>query len=284
MNQDLVQKLKDYFKKREDIIMAFVFGSVVKETATPDSDIDIAVYFKLGSRRLEWEEEKIWPEEEKIWADIEKILNANVDLLVLNRASSSIAFNVLQTGKPIIIKDKFLYLRFFLTISSAAIDFREFIKDYRSIRDRSLSLTDEDKIRLDDLIDFLNEEIKYYEQFYELDQFTYEKDRVQKRNTEHWVESIVVSSIDIAKILLSSEKISLPGNYREILEHLALLGNFDKNIAKELGAFAKLRNIITHEYLDIRWQQIQKFIATSRSLYEYLVNFAKKQLKTDEKK
>jgi len=42
--------------------MAFVFGSVVKETATPDSDIDIAVYFKLGSRRLEWEEEKIWPE------------------------------------------------------------------------------------------------------------------------------------------------------------------------------------------------------------------------------
>ena len=284
MNQDLVQKLKGYFEKREDVVMAFVFGSIVKENTMPDSDIDIAVYFKLGGKRLEWEEEKFWPEEEKIWSDIEKILDANTDLLVLNRASSSIAFNVLQTGKPIIIKDKFLYLRFFLTISSAAIDFREFIKDYRLIRDRSFSLTDEDKIRLDDLIDFLNEEIKYYEQFYNLDQLTYERDRAQKRNVEHWVESIVVSSIDIAKIILSSEKISLPGNYREILEYLALLGNFDKNIAKELGVFAKLRNIITHEYLDIRWQQIQKFITTSKSLYEYLVNFAKKQSKTDEKK
>ena len=279
-----LQLLKNYFEERDEIVMAFLFGSAAKGATLPDSDIDITIYFKPEGKKLEWEEEKTWPEEDKIWAEIERILAQNVDLLVLNRAASSIAFNVLQTGKPIIIKDKFLYLRFFLTISSAAIDFREFIKDYRLIRDRSFSLTDEDKIRLDDLIDFLNEEIKYYEQFYNLDQLTYERDRAQKRNVEHWVESIVVSSIDIAKIILSSEKISLPGNYREILEYLALLGNFDKNIAKELGVFAKLRNIITHEYLDIRWQQIQKFIATSRSLYEYLVNFAKKQLKTDEKK
>lgn len=278
MNQTLLQKLKKYFEKREDVTMAFVFGSQAKGAGLPGSDVDVAVYLKPEGKKLEWEEERTWPEEDKIWADIEKILDKNVDLLVLNRASSSIAFNVLQTGVPLIIKNRFLYLKFFLIISSAAIDFREFIKDYREIRDRSTSLIEEDKVRLEDLIDFLNEEMEFYGQFENLDQFTYQKDRSKKRNVEHWVESIVVASIDIAKIILSSEKMPLPGNYREILEHLSFLGSFDQKIAKELGGFAKLRNIITHEYLDIRWTQIQKFIQTSKPLYEYLINFAKKKI------
>ena len=268
--------LKNYFENREDVAMAFLFGSAAKGATLPDSDIDIAIYFKPEGKKLEWEEEKTWPEEDKIWAEIERILAQNVDLLVLNRAASSIAFNVLQTGIPILIKDRFLYLRFFLTISSAAIDFREFIRDYRLIRDRSFSLTEEDKVRLEDLIDFLKEEIQFYGQFQDLDQFTYQKDRSKKRDVEHWVESIVIASIDIAKILLSSEKVVIPGNYREILEHLSFLSGFDKAIAEKLGEFAKLRNLIAHEYLDIRWQQIEYFIKTSKSLYEYLIDFIEK--------
>src|SRR3989338_2766757 len=260
-----LQLLKNYFEERDDIVMAFLFGSAAKGATLPDSDIDITIYFKPEGKKLEWEEEKTWPEEDKIWAEIERILAQNVDLLVLNRAASSIAFNVLQTGIPILIKDRFLYLRFFLTISSAAIDFREFIRDYRLIRDRSMSLTEEDKVRLEDLIDFLKEEIQFYGQFQDLDQFTYQKDRSKKRDVEHWVESIVIASIDIAKILLSSEKVVIPGNYREILEHLSFLSGFDKAIAEKLGEFAKLRNLIAHEYLDIRWQQIEYFIKTSKS-------------------
>ena len=38
--------------------MAFLFGSQVKGQALFDSDVDIAVYFKLEERRLEWEERR----------------------------------------------------------------------------------------------------------------------------------------------------------------------------------------------------------------------------------
>lgn len=104
--------------------MAFLFGSYVKGQAIFDSDVDIAVYFKPKERRLEWEEVSEYPEESKIWTDTEKILGKNVDVLVLNKAPSLIAFDVLRTGIPLIIKDRSLYLRFLLLISSSDRDAR----------------------------------------------------------------------------------------------------------------------------------------------------------------
>lgn len=101
-----VRLLKKYFSENPGVSMAFLFGSYVKGQAIFDSDVDIAVYFKPKERRLEWEEVSEYPEESKIWADTEKILGKNVDVLVLNKAPSFIAFDVLRTGIPLIIKDR----------------------------------------------------------------------------------------------------------------------------------------------------------------------------------
>ena len=43
--QDIFQKLKDYFTSRDDVIMAFLFWSQSKGTNHIGSDIDIGVYF-----------------------------------------------------------------------------------------------------------------------------------------------------------------------------------------------------------------------------------------------
>ena len=271
-----VQELKEYFKNQKNISMAFIFGSFAKGQHLPDSDIDIAVYFNPAGRAVEWEEDALYPEEDRIWRELENILNREVDLLVLNRAASTMASKVLKTGLPIFIKDRSLYWRFLLTINSVSADFKEFIQDYRRIRERSKSLNPEDKERLEALIDFLEEELEFYEEFRELSKSLYESDRGKKRNVEHWVEGIALCSIDIAEIVLASEKIRLPEKYKEILKSLSLLKDFDKNAAEKLGRLAGLRNMITHEYLDIRWQQIEVFIKTSRPLYQYLSNFIKK--------
>lgn len=271
-----IQELKDYFANQKNISMAFIFGSFAKGQHLPDSDVDIAVYFNPAGRALEWEEDIFYPEEDRIWRELENLLNREVDLLVLNRASSRMASKVLKTALPIFIKDRALYWRFFLTIKSASADFKEFIQDYRRIRERSKSLSPEDKEQLEDLLDFLKEELLSYEEFQGLTKSIYGSDRGQKRNVEHWVEGIVLCSIDIAEIVLASEKIRLPDKYKEILKSLSLLKDFDKDIADKLGTLAGLRNMITHEYLDIRWQQIEEFIKTSRPLYEYLVDFIKK--------
>jgi len=103
-----MRKLKDYFEKCDDVVMAFLFGSFAKGQAVYDSDVDIAVYFKPEKRRIESEEDKIYPGENQILEDVEKIIKRNVDLVILNKARPLVAFDVLQTGMPTWILWNFL--------------------------------------------------------------------------------------------------------------------------------------------------------------------------------
>ena len=40
-----------------------------------------------------------------------------------------------------------------------------------------------------------------------------------------------------------------------------------------------LRNILAHEYLDVRWNSIERFISQSEPLYEKFINEVKEYLK-----
>lgn len=140
MNENLTEKLKslkEYFENQQDVEMAFLFGSRAKGQETSESDAYIAVYFKTKSGYLEWEDETEYENENKIWSDVEKILGINTDLVVLNRAPSTLADSIIREGEPIIIKNKKLYWDFFLLITSIATDFREFINNFWEIKQRS---------------------------------------------------------------------------------------------------------------------------------------------------
>ena len=267
--------LKDYFSQRPDISMAYIFGSYAKGRAIAESDLDVAVYFKPEGDKLEWEEDRVYESEDQIWSDVEDIAKKNVDLVVLNRAPSTLAFEVLRTGIPIIIKDRLLYWRFLSRVSFEAIDFMEMVEDYWKIKQRSSSLNPTDRQRLVRLIDFLETELADRKDFIGLCQKTYEHDSGKRRNVERWVENIANCSVDIGKILLASEKRRIPDTYKEMLEHLAWLPGFDEGVAGKLGKFAKLRNILAHEYLDIRFIQIKEFIQQAESVYGKLLDFVK---------
>lgn len=133
-NIEIIKTLKDYFEKRDDILMAFLFGSYAKAITHRASDVDIAVYFTTKNDQLEWEEFDIkYDTEDEIWLDVERLLKQNVDLIVLNRARSSIASSAIN-GIPIIIKDRGLYIDFMLRVTAEAEDFRETIEDYWKIK------------------------------------------------------------------------------------------------------------------------------------------------------
>ena len=268
--------LKDYFAKKQDIVMVFVFGSYAKNREMSESDFDIAIYFQPIGSELEWEETKRYDSEDAIWGDVERIVGIKTDLVVLNRASATLAASIISEGAPIIIKDYALYLRFLLTVSSAAEYFREFTIDFWNIKQRSRSLTDIDRDRLIRIADFLEMELKEYPAFVSLNQKIYESDAVARRNAERWAENIVNFSIDMAKIILASEKKKIPQTYREILQELSLINDFDQETAEKLAQFAKLRNILAHEYIDIRFAQIKKFVQESEPAYRQLLNFVKK--------
>jgi uncharacterized protein YutE (UPF0331/DUF86 family) len=126
----------------------------------------------------------------------------------------------------------------------------------------------ETKTRLIKHTTFLEDELRDYENFKSLSQNEYNKERDKRRNVERWIENIINSSIDVAKIILASEKILLPDTYRESIAMLSLVPNFDKETIEYLTEWVRLRNIISHEYLDIRWNSINRFIHQAVPIYK----------------
>ncbi len=255
--------------------MAFLFGSYAKERETLDSDLDVAVYFKPPGKEVEWEEAKEYTEEDTLWEAIEKKAGVNTDLIVLNRAPSTLASTIIQEGIPIIIKNHSLYWRYYLIVSSEATAFRDFMEDFWRIKQRSGSLSEIDRERLLRIVDFLEEELKEYPNFKNITQETFERESAKRRNLERWVENIVNASIDIAKILLASEKKRIPQTYHDVLKNLSLLKGFHTRTADNLARFVKLRNILAHEYLDLRFKRIKYFIQESEHDYKTLLSFVK---------
>lgn len=122
-----IKALKNYFENRKGIAFAFLFGSYARGTATKLSDVDIAVYFYPEKRHpIEYEEEVFYKGEDEVWSDIEGLLKKEVEMLVLNRVSSSVAASAIR-GIPLAINDWGLYLDFMEVVTEAAEDFREMV-------------------------------------------------------------------------------------------------------------------------------------------------------------
>lgn len=125
-NKGMMELLKDYFDKREDIVFAFLFGSAARGKIRKEGDIDIAVYFR-PEKDVEWENfRKKYKGENKIALDLERLLKKEIDLVVLNRARSVLADEIVRKGKPIIIKDRAMFLDFLCIVSDEA----EYVRDW----------------------------------------------------------------------------------------------------------------------------------------------------------
>lgn len=273
-----IRELQEYFLKRPEVSAAFLFGSMGKGRGGKISDWDIAVYFRPQDR-LEWEEtQRQYPQEDKIWDDLVDILKTDdVDLIVLNRAAASVAASAL-CGKPLVIKDRRLFLDFMIRVTRQAEDYREFVDSYYEISQRSISLAPEDKERLEKIIDFLEQEITACDYFAGFS-FTDYRDAHKRRDVERWVENMINSSIDIGKIILASQKKRIPDYYKDVFVELGLLKEFKPMEVEKFTGWIKLRNILAHEYLDIKWRRIENFIKENKHHFRLFLENAKKFLK-----
>ena len=112
LKEKIIEVLRRYFENRSDVLLAFLFGSVSKTHYGVLSDIDVAVYLKEGANEI------------KIWCEIERLLKKEVDLLVLNRAIPTVAWEAIR-GIPLTVKDRGLYLDLILELSREAVDLME---------------------------------------------------------------------------------------------------------------------------------------------------------------
>ena len=124
------------------------------------------------------------------------------------------------------------------------------------------------RFRLIRHLTYLENELADYNAFSSLSWEQYNTDRSKRRDVERWIENIINSSVDMAKLVLNAEARPLPDTYRDIVKGLSLVQGFDGELMESLSRRVSLRNVISHEYLDIRWSSIKKFIEETQPLYE----------------
>jgi len=88
----------------------------------------------------------------------------------------------------------------------------------------------------------------------------YADNRDRRRSLERLAENVANSIVDIAKIVIEGSELPVPNTYRDIVLSMATLGVIDEPLAQKLGSMVRLRNIVAHEYLDIRWASLHRFI------------------------
>lgn len=135
------------------------------------------------------------------------------------------------------------------------------------------------KERLVRHLDFLQEEIGDYTLFKSITWKIYDNDKSKRRELERWIENLVNSCIDISKLILTAEGKRLPETYKEIVQHATLVLGFTEEEVNSLSQLVILRNIVAHEYLDIRWASIKRFLEEAGPLYKNFSEKVKEYLK-----
>jgi len=103
INIDLhLEEIRKYFVGREDVAAAFLFGSYGTQYQTALSDVDIAVLFvpnAIINLKIEL----------SILADLNSITDEeDINLVILNRATLPLQFEILSTGKVLVQKGLYL--------------------------------------------------------------------------------------------------------------------------------------------------------------------------------
>lgn len=253
----------------EDVAFAFLFGSVVSGRLRTDSDLDVAVYGVSG-RGLEIEADRELAREGEMQLAVERETGRNVDLLVLNRAPAAVCAAAVGAGVPVFVRDVSLCSRYTLEVTDVAIDFLATEREWRAIRARSASLSPPDRARLERILSFLDDELQDAEEFTGTTLAVYQRERSLRRNLDRWVEVLINGTIDIAKIVQASEDVPVPQTYAQILTLLPSIPGFSA-VPQEIRNLAPLRNVMAHEYLDLRFTRIRRFIESDVEMIRTVV-------------
>ena len=120
------------------------------------------------------------------------------------------------------------------------------------------------RTRLIQIIDFTRSEIKDLGAYQNLAARQYMDDKNTRRLADRIIENITNALIDIAKILISEKDLAMPDSYAGIMEELGRIFSLKDQEIKSLVQISKLRNILAHEYLDVKWEKIRQFIDTDQ--------------------
>lgn len=116
--------------KNPQILIAYIFGSLVKGNFKEYSDIDVAVYTK---------EEFSWQDFYILYGNLTKEIHSDrVDLVWLNKAEPIISFEIIKTGKVLFYRNVDTLNDFELTVKKRYYDYVIYLKKHRQFRENGL--------------------------------------------------------------------------------------------------------------------------------------------------
>ena len=124
--ESIISAVIQYFAKHaENIVAAYVFGSVARRTSKPSSDVDIAVLFALppaptlSGLALETQ------------AELEQLLGRAVQLVILNDAPVDLVHRVLRDGELVCESDRAGRVNFEVAARREYLDLLPILRRYR---------------------------------------------------------------------------------------------------------------------------------------------------------
>ncbi|HVT18913.1 MAG TPA: nucleotidyltransferase domain-containing protein [Thermoanaerobaculia bacterium] len=136
--EKIEERLRSFLSARaeaEGLAAAYLFGSVARGTARPESDIDVGVLYR-DDPPASLEGLPV-----RLEADLAKLLHRPVQVVVLNRAPVDLVQRVLQHGKLLLDRDSFRRIRFEVRTRQEFWDLEPYLRQYRRMgggdRDRS---------------------------------------------------------------------------------------------------------------------------------------------------
>jgi uncharacterized protein len=105
------RKLREVLSPRaevEGIAAAWLFGSVARGTARPDSDVDVGILYSQDRQQTLDEIGRAFDLQE----DLQAVLKLPVQVVVLNHAPVDLIFRVLRDGRLLVERDRSRRIRF----------------------------------------------------------------------------------------------------------------------------------------------------------------------------
>jgi uncharacterized protein YutE (UPF0331/DUF86 family) len=122
--------------------------------------------------------------------------------------------------------------------------------------------------RVDALLDYLSR----LEPFGAIDRQRFIANRDDHHLAERYLHLAIESALDIANHLIAEAGFEAPDTYRDAFAILARRGVLDDELGKRLQAWAGMRNVLVHLYLDIdhgiTWDTIRHDLGDLRRLAE----------------
>jgi predicted nucleotidyltransferase len=125
VNDKLVKsRLLPFFAARQEVAFAYLFGSVAKGNAGKLSDIDIAVFLDPP----ELPQDDGYGYQSELLVELRELLAAEVDLVILNSAPTTLKFQVLKNGILIYCRSEDERRLFHENTVKMYLDFKPFLK------------------------------------------------------------------------------------------------------------------------------------------------------------